>query len=29
MNFESDLEHIIKLRFDEHGICYEDNLDLK
>ena len=29
MNFESDLEHIIKRQFDEHGICYEDNIDVR
>ena len=29
MNFESDLEHIIKRQFDEHGICYKDNLDVR
>ncbi len=29
MDFESDLEHIIKRQFDEHGICYEDNVDVR
>ena len=29
MSFKSDLEHIIKRQFDEHGICYEDNLDVR
>ena len=29
MDFESDLEHIIKRQFNEHGICYEDNLDVR
>ena len=28
MNFESDLEDIIKRQFDEHNIFYEDDLDV-
>ena len=28
MNFERDLEQIIKSQFDQHGITYEDGLDI-